>query len=202
MSRPSEIAQIEGFIGRSFTTVERVGEYPAFRVSLTGPRVVFNVERTEFPLDEVIETVCERCLRCHALGYTVFVGLTDDTGPQAIYAIADADPIRLMALFDVGSHNDFIGDTPARARRYMAALLATNAFVPYYMDAAGLKVRFIDPVSEARARVIAHAVVEFNSDAVTLVETLADDEHAGDVDIVDLLGRTIHQRQRLELWWD
>ena len=202
MNRPPEITQIEALLGRTFTTLETIGPYSAFRAPIDEPRVAITPAGSEFPLDRVIETVGEHCLWCHGLSYTVFVGLPDDVGPPSLYAIADADPIRLMAVFDVGNHNDFTGDTPARARRYMAALLTTDPFVPYFADPAGFKVRFIDHVSAARARDIAGAVLEFDPDAVALGEALAHVEDAGDIDIHNALGQVIHKRQRLELWWD
>jgi hypothetical protein len=202
MNRPPEIEQIEARFGRTFTTLEAIGPYMAFRTSIDEPQVTISPAGSEFPLDRVIQTAGEHCLWCHSLGYAVFVGLPDDVGPPSLYAIAGADPIRLMAVFDVGNHNDFTGDTPARARRYMAALLTTDPFVPYFADPAGFKVRFIDHVTAARARDIAGAVLEFDPDAVALGEALDDIEEAGDIDIRDALGRVIHRRQRLELWWD
>lgn len=202
MNRPPEIKQIEALLGRSFTTVETIGPYLAFRAPIDEPRVTIMPAGSEFPLDRLIETVGEHCLRCHGLGYTVFVGLPDDTGPPSLYAIANADPIRLMAMFDVGNHNDYTGDTPVRARRYMAALSTTDPFVPYFVDPAGFKVRFIDRVSAALARDIAGAVLEFDPDALAVGEALTRLEDAGDLDIVDALGQVIHERQRLELWWD
>lgn len=202
MNRPQEIEQIEARLGRTFKTLETIGPYSAFRARIDEPRVVFTPDGSEFPLDRVIETAGEHCLWCHGLGYTVFVGLPDDVGPLSIFAIADADPIVLMTVFDVGNHNDFTGDTPARARRYMTALLTTDPFVPYSADPAGFKVRFVNHVSAARAREIAEAVLEFDPDAVALGEAFADVENAGDIDILDVLGQRIHKRQRLELWWD
>ena len=201
MNRPPEITQIEALVGRTFATLETIGPYVAFRAPIDEPRFTTTPAGSEFPLERVIETVGEHCLRCHSLSYTVLVGLPG-AGPPSLFAIADADPIRLMAVFDVGNHNDFTGDTPARARRYMAALSTTDPFVPYFADPAGFKVRFIDQVSAARARDIAAAVLEFAPDAVALGEALTPVEEAGDIDILDALGQVICKRQRLELWWD
>ena len=202
MHRPPEIKQIEALLGRTFTTRETIGPYSAFRALIEEPRVTLTPAGAEFPLDRVIETVGEHSVRCHGLGYTAFVGLPDDVGPWSLFAIADADPIRLMTVFDVGNHNDFIGDTPARARRYMTELLAADPFVPYFADPAGFKVRFIDHVSAARARDIAGAVLAFDPDAVALAEAVVHVEDAADIDIHDALAQVIHKRQRLELWWD
>src|SRR5262245_51632728 len=120
MNRPPEITQIEALLGRTFTTLETIGPYSAFRTQIDEPRVTLTPAGSEFPLDRVIETVGDHCIWCHGLSYTVFVGFPDDVGPPSLYAIAAADPIRRMEVFDVGKHNDFTGDTPPRARRYKA----------------------------------------------------------------------------------
>jgi hypothetical protein len=111
--------------------------------------------------------------------------------------------MQLMDIFDVGSYNDFTGDTPDRAKRYMGGLFATDPFVPYLVDAANFKVRFINPVSVARADDIAHAVAEFDLDAYGLVSAPGDPESGDEAaDPVELLREFILKEQKLDLWWD
>jgi hypothetical protein len=222
MNRTREIEQIEETLGRMFTTQE-LGPYSAFCSPIDAPinetsgRLEGNVEIEDVlaTIHKVTQQLEEYCLRWSAMGYTVFVGYPNDFGPHTVFAIANADPIQLMDIFDVGNYNDMTGDTPDRAKRYMAKLFKTDPFVPYHVDAANFKVQFVNPVSAARAGEIAEAIVEFNPDAYALVnlprfdddDDFAD-EPAGpeyqrhDESPVDVMQRLIMHTRKLELWWD
>lgn len=185
---------MEAILGCTFTAVRAVDEYAAHHAPLPdGPRRYELLQALTARLDE-------HCLRFRASGYTVFLGLLDDRDPPGLFAIAGADPIRLMAIFAVGSHNDVIGDTPDRAARFMASLSATDPFVPYLVDPANFRVRFLGPVSLERAREIAGAVLEFDPDAYCEVAQIEDADQ--DFDPVEQLARNIQARQKLDLWWD
>jgi hypothetical protein len=53
MNRPPEITQIEALHGRTFTTLETIGPYSAFRAPIDEPRVTMTPAGSEFPLDDV-----------------------------------------------------------------------------------------------------------------------------------------------------
>jgi len=195
MNRPREIAEIEATLHCTFSTRE-LGPYVAFQSPLV-PSGQADALNECHRLTPVVE---QHCLHWNAMGYTVFLGYTDVDG-FAVLAVPDADPLRLMNLFAVGSYNDVTGDTPERARRYMAELFATDPFVPYLVDAANFKVRFVQPVSAARADEIAHAIAEFDPDAWQLLGA-PDLEDEYDVDPIDLVRQAIVNEQKLELWWD
>jgi hypothetical protein len=222
MNRPREIEQIERALGRTFTS-ERLGPYSAFCSPIDLPlnEVIgtsdgkIKIEDGLKKVDGTINQLEQHCVGWNALGYTVFVGYANDFGPNTVFAIANADPIQLMDIFNVGAYNDMTGDTPDRVKRYMSQLFKTDPFVPYHVDAANFKVRFINQVSAARASEIAQAVLEFNPDAYALVDPcqLEDDsvpanEHAGPAfelqaeSGADLMQRRIMQARKLELWWD
>ncbi len=82
----------------------------------------------------------------------------------------------------------------------MASLFATNPFVPYLVDPANFRVRFLAPVSPARAHEIALAVMEFNPDAY--FDLPAIDDTDPEFDPVEHFARVIQERQKLDLWWD
>ena len=67
----------------------------------------------------------------------------------------------------------------------MAQLYMTNRFVPYFIDAAGFKVAFMQPVTPERAQEIENAIGAFAPDSYDLANQ-----------------QVILQTQRLELWWD
>jgi hypothetical protein len=221
MNRPREIEQIEAALGCIFTS-QALGPYSAFcspvepRFSEMSGRLEghLEIEAASAKVHNLTEQLEEYCLPWSAMGYTVFAGYRADFGPQRVFAIANADPIQLMDIFDVGSYNDMTGDTPDRARRYMATLFKTDPFVPYQVDAANFKVRFINPVSAARAGEIAQAVAEFDPDAYAFVtpSQFEDEEEfahepAGPEpeppdDPVDAMQQLIMKTRKLELWWD
>jgi hypothetical protein len=175
MTRPFEIQQIEATLGPTFDTVRRLSNHAALYASL--------------PADEdtnaLTDRIAEHCVRWNAMGYTVFVGFLEGDRSHGIFAFFNANPVQLMEIFNVGSHNDFFGHTPNRAQRYMRKLYETDKFVPYFIDAAGFKVRFIKPVSAVRAREIEKAIMDFDPDACDSANEAA-----------------ILQKQKLELWWD
>jgi hypothetical protein len=73
-----------------------------------------------------IRSIVESAGRGPNANTTVFLGYPDVAQDYIVFAIPnpDPDPIRLMDIFDVGSYNDNIGDTPERAKRYMAIRLS------------------------------------------------------------------------------
>jgi hypothetical protein len=221
MNRPREIEQIEAALGRTFATQE-LGPYTAFCSPIDAPinqtrgRPEGNVPThgVRETLDSVTKQLEEHCLLWSAAGYTVFVGYPNDFGPHSVFAVANADPIQLMNIFDVGNYNDMTGDTPDRAQRYMAKLFKTDPFVPYHVDAANFKIRFVNPVSAARAGEIAQAIVEFDPDAFALVspprfedegfanQPAGPESRPEDESPVDVMQRLIMNTRKLELWWD
>jgi hypothetical protein len=192
MKPPREIAEIEATLGCTFTTRE-LGPYVAFQSPLTQDGGQTAALRE---CDRVTNQVRQHCLRWKSLGYTVFVGYLD-FGGHTLFAIPQADPLQLMDIFDVGRYNDFSGDTAAFARRYMARLFETDPFVPYMVDAANFRIRFLTPVSSARAGELAEGIAEFNPDAYQLLPDLGEVD-----DPIQHLRQIILKDQKLELWWD
>ena len=175
MHCPIEIHHIEATLGPRFEKIRRLSHHSAFYATLPAGETT----------TELTAKIEEHCVCWHAKGYTVFVGsLEGDHGP-GLFAFFDITPVELMEIFNVGSHNDFFGHTPNRAQRYMRRLYETDKFVPYFIDAAGFKVRFVASVSAARAQEIEQAVLDFDPDAYDAANQSA-----------------ILQKQKLELWWD
>jgi hypothetical protein len=201
MSRQGEIGRIAAILGGRMFTTRELGPYMAFASPIQGDGQIEAMRQVR-----VLTSLLERhCPEWHARGYTVFLGYPSDREGQILFAVPGADPIQLMDLFDVGSYNDFTGDTPARAKGYMASLFETDPFVPYQVDAANFKVRFINPVSPARAADIARAVGEFDRDAYEFATAPADVDAAQpdlDQSPIDLLARRIQETGILGLWWD
>jgi hypothetical protein len=197
MNRPRAIDQIEASLGYTFTT-GNLGPYLAFQSLIKQDQLG---RATEF--DRLMEELEQHSLQWNASGYTVFLGYLDVVDDYIVFAIPNADPIQLMDIFDVGNYNDSSGTTPERAKRYMAKLFETEPFVPYLTDAANFKVRFINPVSAARAGEIARAIAEFAPESYELVWSPADPESGDEAeDPIDLLRQSIMKAQKLELWWD
>ncbi len=218
MHRPREIEEIEKALSCTFTSQE-LGPYSAFCSPIDVPitqlagTIDGNIQIQDglAKVDRTIAELEQQCVRWSAMGYTVFVGYANDFGPNTLFAIANADPIQLMDIFNVGAYNDLTGDTPDRAKRYMAKLFKSDPFVPYHVDAANFKVRFINQVGAARAGEIAQAVMEFNPDAYALINVddgvPADEPADLDFELQDddgaaLMRRRILKTQKLELWWD
>jgi hypothetical protein len=203
MNRPREIELIEAVLGYTFTPAN-LGTYLAFHSPIKQDQQVGG----PLEFDRLMKELEQRCLEWHASGYTVFLGYPDVAENYIVFAIPNPDPIRLMDIFDVGNYNDISGDTPERAKRYMATLFATDPFVPYLVDAASFRVRFLNPVGAARAGEIAHAIAEIAPESYELVWSPEDPESAppesGDEaeDPIECLRQSIMTAQKLELWWD
>jgi hypothetical protein len=174
MHRPLEIQQIEAILGPTFDSVRRLGNHAAFYGTVPDDSTA-----------ALTEKIAEHCVRWHAKEYTVFVGCIEGDRTSGLFAFFNINPVQLMEIFNVGGHNDFFGHTPNRAQRYMRRLYETDEFVPYFIDAAGFKVRFVKQVSAARAQEIEKAVLDFDPDAYDAANQFA-----------------ILQKQTLELWWD
>jgi hypothetical protein len=175
MNRPSELKAIEGALGPTFDTVRTCAQHSAFYSPIPA-------RHSSHVLTCLIE---KHCLEWNAMGYTVFVGLLEGDRRHGVFAIFDADPIQLMAVFKVGSQNDLFGHTSRLAQAYMRTLYQTDKFVPYFVAPLGFKVRFVNQVSATRAREIESAVLDFDPDAYDLANQ-----------------SVIVQTQKLELWWD
>jgi len=145
--------------------------------------------------DELIDAIEPRCVDWDDAGHTVFVGALGH-GPHGVFALPVVDPTELMAAFAVGSHHDLSprGDTAARARLAMQQILRDAPFVPYFIDAAGMKVRFVDPVPPLLAQRIEVAVLDFDLEALDLIDDDGREPPS--------LASSIHRTQRLQLWWD
>jgi hypothetical protein len=175
MTYPPELAQIETVLGRSFITTRALGEQQAFYATLPA----------DAGREDLLNRVRDHGLRWHALGLTVFVGLLNGDDDHGIFAIANGKPIPLMTTFGVGSHNAFDGDIPQQAKRYMTRLYMMTRFAPYFIDPAGFKVNFLQPVPPERAREIEEAIMAFAPESYDLANE-----------------GVIVSTQRLELWWD
>jgi hypothetical protein len=175
MTRTPELQRIEATLGRTFSVVRPLPDGSALYLRLpnheSGHTMATQIE--------------EHCLRWNTEGYTVFVGMLSGDRHYGIFALPNVDPVRLMEIFEVGRHNDFGIDAAGRAARYMRALYETDRFVPYFIDPAGVKVRFVERVSVARAGEIEASVLDFDPDAYEFANQEA-----------------ILREQKLALWWD
>lgn len=134
----------------------------------------------------------------------VFCGLHDaHDGEHRMYRARGVHPAEVAALFGVASHDGFAepGEPPRteRVRAQLEEAYRIAPFFPTWVDAAGFRCTFIEPVTWETALRVA-AVLQEGLDGY-----LSDDDFGmdspGDAPEADF-AVFIHREQGIRLWWD
>jgi hypothetical protein len=177
----TDVAEIERTIGVRATQTRKLGERDARYAPVAA------LEERALGLLE------QHCVAWDGDGFTVFFGALEGDRSHGLYIAPWTDAIALMRLFAVGTHNGSMR-VATKAQRGMERIQREAPFVPYFADAAGFKVKFKGAVSDAQAEAFEALVLEFNIEAIELVEQAGDEG--------PLLAAAIQKNRRLELWWD
>lgn len=126
----------------------------------------------------------------------VFCGMHDDHDREhRMYRARDVHPAELAALFRVGSHG---GEEEEDVRAQLEEVHRAAPFFPTWVDAAGFRGPFRDPVSRETALRVAGAL------RVGLEGYLQDDDSGVGFgsSLEEDLAAVVFREQGLHLWWD
>jgi len=117
----------------------------------------------------------------------------DDAGP-AIYLIEDVSPIELAKEFETGSHNALDKFETKRVCDELARIFKIAPFRPYFMDAAGYKAKFLEPLTlETAQSIVGILTVGLEGYA---------SEWTGEESEMSEMVETLMRENQIRLWWD
>lgn len=195
--RSPTVAEIEAATGATLTGAATIGAASARTAPLTPDAV-----------DGVMRAVHDHALDWHAAGHTVWVGLTRDDDAHRLFVAAEVlDPLLLLDVFAVGTHNRG-PRTAAAARRVIARLREAVDLTPTFADPAGFRARLVtsptlDLARQTQADVLGGdpfgdpPVAPLDPDAGFAFESWGVNVEAGAASIAD----NLVSRRALALWW-
>jgi hypothetical protein len=140
------------------------------------------------------QTLEARALELHGQFETpvqIVCGSLESDDGYVLYLIENASATELAREFATGSHNDFEGSQPKRVYDELSRVFKIAPFRPYFIDDAGYKAKFLDPLTQEQAHAIESVltvglegyVSEWSGDGPLMVDTLL-------------------KENGLRLWWD
>jgi hypothetical protein len=122
----------------------------------------------------------------------IVCGYIDGDSAHCIYAIENTSAVELAREFETGSHNPpFFRSQVTQVVVQLSRVFELAPFRPYFIDPAGYKAKFINPITARLANAI--------EDILTVgLESYAS-EYSGDG---PLMADTLISENGLRLWWD
>jgi hypothetical protein len=121
----------------------------------------------------------------------VFCGLLESDDGHCLYLIEDASVADIARVFETGSHNAFPRPQTERVCDELSRVYEIAPFRPYFVDAAGYKATFLQPITQDQAKQVESVltvglegyVSEWSGNGPLMVDTLV-------------------KENGLRLWWD
>ena len=123
--------------------------------------------------------------------WQIVCGCKGDDAGHSIYVIHGFSPIELAREFRTGSHNAWPKAETDKVCEQLGSVFEIAPFQPYFIDAAGFKCRFIQPISSQQADAIERILTVGLEGYVS--------EWSGQGPIV---ADTVVAENGLRLWWD
>lgn len=130
----------------------------------------------------------------------VFCGLYEDFGSYHLFLYESDSPLELITIFRVGSHNAGRAELEPlkveKVRLFMAPVYEKFRFWPYFVDQAGFKCRFLQPISRNDALEISSYVFETGG-WEAMIDYQGKEDLGGDP-----IAGNLYEGQEIFLWWD